>query len=110
MMSLGCRLTLQEDDHVHQLHDPSDSQLVQDYEKNFQLYWGSIPRAMFTLINLMLVAENAEVLRPIFYSDAFVFMVILLFLFFTLFVILNVLVGLIMDHMMQANEELKKEE
>merc|ERR1719161_59197 len=58
----------------------------------------------------MLIAEYTEFIRPLYFTQPHVWVFLTLFLFFTLFGILNELMGIIMDNMMQASEDLKKEE
>merc|ERR1712096_139849 len=52
---------------------------------NANMYFGSIPRCMFSLFNLVLLAEYPEFMRPLFIQNIFVWLCLTAFTFFTVF-------------------------
>merc|ERR1719443_1324691 len=77
---------------------------------NVDMYFGTISRSMFTLFNMVLMVEYPEFMRPVFFQDKFIWFVLTVFSFFTVFGVLNVLVAVIVDNMMQATSDMKKED
>merc|ERR1719379_1751797 len=87
---------------------PSDIlelEVMTEYDIN--MYFGSIPKAMFSLFNLVLLAEYPEFMRPLFLNQPELFVVLLVLVFFSVFGVLNVLVGVVVENMMVATAELK---
>merc|ERR1719160_1591733 len=98
---VGLLCTIAMKDHID--NDPGVWMEQHDIFKAYSadMYFGTIPRSMFTLFNLVLMAEYPEFVRPIFFLDPALVGIFVVFVFFTVFGVLNVLVGLIVDNMFQ---------
>merc|ERR1719498_1329415 len=57
-----------------------------------------------------MLAEYQEFFRPLFFTNPLVCALLTLFVFFTVFGVLNVLMGVIVEQMQQATQDLKMEE
>jgi len=71
-------------------------------------YFGNVPRSMFSLLSVCLLAEWSEIFRPILAHQPWVFPFFLVFLVFATLGLLNVIVGVIVDNTMAATYEVKK--
>merc|ERR1719238_989024 len=80
-------------------------EVFQNY--NPDLYWGTVLRSMFSLLNLVLMAEYSEFVRPMYFDSPVSWFFLTAFAFFTVFGILNVLLGMIMENMHDASEAMK---
>merc|ERR1719230_253855 len=56
------------------------------------------------------MAEYPEFVRPLFFTNTLVWVLVAAFIFFAVFGLLNVLMGVIVENMMQATQDLKLEE
>jgi hypothetical protein len=111
MGSLFCVMLLKDKTPEQSLIDRYDKwEIIQDYLGASDMYWGSVPRAMLTLFNLVLMFEDPEFLRPIFFLEPVVWFVLVVFSFFTVFGVLNVLMAVIVENTLENTENMKKEE
>lgn len=76
---------------------------------NFQ-YFGSISRSMYTLFNIILLAEFETVGRPVFEYQPFMVIFFLIFIVYTTFGVLNVIIGVIVDNTMVAQNAIEQED
>ena len=76
---------------VAPLEEVNESPVVLDF--NPAIYFGSIPRSMFTLFNMVLLAEYAEHARAIFEMQPYLLAFYTAFIFMTTFGVLNVIIG-----------------
>eukprot|EP00747_Dinoflagellata_sp_TGD_P091365 gnl/TRDRNA2_/TRDRNA2_165028_c0_seq2.p1 gnl/TRDRNA2_/TRDRNA2_165028_c0~~gnl/TRDRNA2_/TRDRNA2_165028_c0_seq2.p1 ORF type:complete len:710 (-),score=118.61 gnl/TRDRNA2_/TRDRNA2_165028_c0_seq2:61-2190(-) len=85
-----------------------------DYQEEVQIkfnnyqYFGNIPRSMYTLINIVILAEWPEIGRAVIEKQAYIFPVFLLFIAFTTFGLANVVIAVIVEGMTNATEEMAK--
>lgn len=68
-----------------------------DYDFDNQEFFGSIWRAMLSLFNMALLTEWAQVIRPIFDNQPACIPIFVVFVIFTTFGILNVIIGVIVE-------------
>jgi len=69
---------------------------------NNYMYFGSIPRSMYSLFSIVIVGEWAEITRPVFEQQPLLMVFFVAFVVFTTFGIMNVIIGVIVDHTMEA--------
>merc|ERR1719409_860760 len=78
-------------------------------EWNNFVYFGSIPRSMYTLFNIVILAEFAEIGRPMIEKQPEMLMFFAIFIVFTTFGVLNVIIGVIVDNTMEAAKSMEKD-
>merc|ERR1712048_231127 len=78
-------------------------------EFNPKIYFGSVPEAMYSLLNLVLIAEFSQFGRPIFLKQPWFFPVFLLVIVIAIFGLLNMLIGLIVEKTGKLADKLRKE-
>jgi len=71
--------------------------------------YGSTLKAMQSLINIAMLTEWTELVRPVIYKQPFVGIVFFLYVWFVAFGVMNVIVGMIVDSVMAHIEEVKQE-
>merc|ERR1719359_904067 len=79
------------------------------YFNNYE-YFGNIPRAMYTLFNVVIMAEWTEMGRAIIEYQPEMFIFFLVFIVFTTFGIMNVIIGVIVDNTMEAAKAVEKDQ
>merc|ERR1719498_2012693 len=107
-MGLVCTLLVKGDIKTSDESWRENHSLMSSYEPD--MYFGSIPRSMFTLFNLIMMVEYAEFLRPMFFHDPVLCPILIAFSAFIVFGVLNVLVGIIVENMAQSNKDMEREE
>merc|ERR1719262_539746 len=76
-----------------------------DWEFNNYQYFGTLPRAMFTLFNLALLTEDWDnVGRATLEKQPYLLIFLLLFIAVNTFGLMNVIVGVIVDNTLAAGE------
>merc|ERR1719387_3475278 len=83
-------------------------ELVEEF--NPYMYFGTIPRSMYTLFCIVILAEWPEIGRPIIERQPHMFLFFLMFIIFTTFGVLNVIVGVIVDNTMEAAKQIEAED
>lgn len=78
-------------------------------EFNNFVYFGSLPRAMFTLFNLAILAEWPEFGRAIWEQQPEMLIFLLAFIVFTTFGVMNVVVGIIVENTLDAARAIHQE-
>eukprot|EP00747_Dinoflagellata_sp_TGD_P091366 gnl/TRDRNA2_/TRDRNA2_165028_c0_seq3.p1 gnl/TRDRNA2_/TRDRNA2_165028_c0~~gnl/TRDRNA2_/TRDRNA2_165028_c0_seq3.p1 ORF type:complete len:715 (-),score=129.48 gnl/TRDRNA2_/TRDRNA2_165028_c0_seq3:45-2189(-) len=84
-----------------------------DYQEEVQIkfnnyqYFGSIPRSMYTLFNIVILAEWPEIGRAVIEKQAHIFPVFLFFIIFSAFGLTNVVIGVIVQNMTDAAAEVE---
>merc|ERR1719352_2000031 len=73
-------------------------------------YFGTIPRSMFTLFSVVILAEWPEIVRPICEQQVYMFPFFILFIVLTTFGLANVIIGVIVDNTFQAAAQIDQEE
>mmetsp|Transcript_25450 Transcript_25450/g.61554 ORF Transcript_25450/g.61554 Transcript_25450/m.61554 type:complete len:683 (-) Transcript_25450:45-2093(-) len=85
---------------------PGYSEDVDDFEMfskfNPYEFFGTITRAMFTLFSLVLLTEFAEIARPMFEKQPGLIMFVILYIALLTFGVLNVLIGVIVESVMDS--------
>lgn len=71
-------------------------------EFNNFFYFGNLERSMLSTLNMILLAEWAEVVRPMWVVQPFMVFPLVIFTFISTFGILNLIVGVIVERMMAA--------
>lgn len=74
---------------------------------NYQ-FFGSVPRSMYTLFNVVILSEWSEIGRAIIEIQPYMFVFFVAFISFTTFGVMNVIIGVIVDNTMAAAKELEK--
>lgn len=78
--------------------DESDIQLLEVMKEfNNFVYFGNMPRAMYTLFNIAILAETREITRPLLEKMPTMSFFILVFVVFMSFGIMNVIIGVIVE-------------
>jgi len=77
---------------------------------NNALYFGTVSRAMFSLFSVCLLAEWAEIGRPVLEHQPLIFPFFIFFVIFTTLGILNVIVGVIVENTMAATSMMRDED
>jgi len=77
---------------------------------NNRLYFGTVTRAMFSLLSICLLAEWADIGRPVLEFQLIVFPFFIFFVVFTTLGILNVIVGVIVENTMAATTAVRDED
>merc|ERR1719171_1288200 len=103
-----CTMELSAGDGAQGLTVDQNWEVMDEYQS--QMYWGSIPRSMFTLFNFILLAECSEFLRPLFFTNPAICVVLMLFIFMYCLGVANVVVGVIVENVLKSAEDLKTEE
>jgi voltage-gated sodium channel len=76
---------------------------------NNYVYFGTITRSMYTLFNVVIMAEWSEIGRPAVERKPSMILFFILFIVFTTFGILNVIIGVIVDNTMEAAKSREEE-
>jgi len=85
--------------------DPEILNLAADSFNNFQ-YFGSIGRSIFSLFGLVTLSEWSTTARPVAEQQPFAVVVLVSFTLVTAFGVFNVLVGLVVEHALEASQAL----
>lgn len=83
------------------------SQILQSF--NNYVYFGTIPRSMYTLFNVVIGAEWPEIGRAVWERQPAIFVMFAFFIICTMFGLMNVLIGIIVDNTKSAQERLASE-
>merc|ERR1712176_921562 len=78
-------------------------------EFNPKIYFGSVPEAMYSLFNLVLIAEFSQFGRPIFLKQPWFFPVFILIIFIATFGLMNMLIGLVVENTQKQADKFHKE-
>merc|ERR1719359_2783554 len=76
---------------------------------NNYVYFGTISRSMYTLFNVVILAEFAEFGRAMIEKQPEMAIFFVFFIVFTTFGILNVIIGVIVDNTMEAAKSMDEE-
>jgi len=87
-------------------YETVDMDLLEDW--NNEEYFGTVSRAMTTLLNMCLLTEWAEILRPVRAKQPYIFPFFILFVVFTTLGILNVIIGVIVENTTAATNAMNK--
>eukprot|EP00746_Dinoflagellata_sp_MGD_P014860 gnl/MRDRNA2_/MRDRNA2_132774_c0_seq1.p1 gnl/MRDRNA2_/MRDRNA2_132774_c0~~gnl/MRDRNA2_/MRDRNA2_132774_c0_seq1.p1 ORF type:complete len:717 (-),score=136.78 gnl/MRDRNA2_/MRDRNA2_132774_c0_seq1:347-2497(-) len=79
-----------------------DTSEMQDTDFDINQYYGTVPRAMFTLFETSIEPLN---IRPVIERQPWMMVFFLGFIFLTTFGVMNVIVGVIVDHTMSISQE-----
>lgn len=92
----------------------TDEASIEDQETmaNFNPYlaFGNMPKSMFTLFNLAIMAEWVEVVRPVSIKQPELTVFFIGFAMFVTFGVMNVMVGMIVDNVSKEKDRLEDEE
>merc|ERR1719387_2671328 len=83
-------------------------ELVEEF--NPYMYFGTIPRSMYTLFCIVILAEWPEIGRPIIEKQPHMFAFFLVFIIFTTFGVMNVIIGVIVDNTMEAAKSIEADD
>lgn len=91
-------------------HDDDSALVESEYDDwNSFVYFGNIPRSMYTLFNVILLAEFETISRPIFEKQPFMTIFLVAFVIFTTFGLLNVIIGVVCDNTLEAAKQLDED-
>lgn len=76
---------------------------------NNYVYFGTITRSMYTLFNIVIMAEWPEIGRPLVERKPSMIFFFCFFIIFTTFGVLNVIIGVIVDNTMEAAKDMEAE-
>lgn len=78
--------------------------------QNFNPYtsFGGVSRSMFTLFNIALGAEWAEVVRPVYEKQPVMAVVLVIFVILVVYGVLNIIIAMIVDTVMQNRMHLER--
>merc|ERR1719329_1873668 len=76
---------------------------------NNYLYFGSLSRSMLSLINVILLDEWTDIIRPVLEVQAYMALSIFCLVLFTTFGVFNVVIGVVVQRMMEAMEAVRQE-
>lgn len=79
-------------------------------EFNPYVCFGSMSSAMLTLFNIAILSEWSEVVRPIMIKDPPLIVFFIFFVLFVTFGVMNVIIGMIVDNVMQSARKLQEEQ
>merc|ERR1712060_526135 len=79
-----------------------DTDIVSEFDP--QIYFGTVPKAMYTLFNLVVFAEFSEFARPIFLKQPHFWVIFPIIIFISSFGLLNMLVGIVVENTMKTSE------
>jgi len=77
---------------------------------NSELYFGSVLRAMFSLLSVCLLTEWSTIGRPVMFQQPLFFPFFLVFIVFMTLGLMNVIVGVIVENTMAATTKVEKED
>lgn len=90
--------------------DPDDIDSAKDVANwNNYVYFGTMLRSMFTLFNIVILAEFPEIGRPMIEKQPGMIVFFVIFIVFTTFGVLNVIIGVIVDNTMEAAKSMEKD-
>lgn len=94
---------------------PEHSEDVDNYpevvEFNPYLYFGTMPRAMYTLLNVALLTDDWGVIsRPLFEKQPLILCLLLMFVSFATFGLLNVIMSIIVESVLEQSREMHQQE
>eukprot|EP00746_Dinoflagellata_sp_MGD_P132067 gnl/MRDRNA2_/MRDRNA2_65794_c0_seq1.p1 gnl/MRDRNA2_/MRDRNA2_65794_c0~~gnl/MRDRNA2_/MRDRNA2_65794_c0_seq1.p1 ORF type:complete len:770 (-),score=131.39 gnl/MRDRNA2_/MRDRNA2_65794_c0_seq1:73-2382(-) len=99
--------------HLHPLYS-QDPDVIMDWEDNANfnpyMYFGTILRSMYTLFNIVILTEFPEIGRPIIEKQPHMFAFFLVFIIFTTFGVMNVIIGVIVDNTMEAAKAIEEDD
>lgn len=75
---------------------------------NYQ-YFGTVARAIMTLLNLVVLCELDTIVRPVWEVQPLIAMILMALAFLFTFCFFNILIGMIMDSVMQSVKSLESE-
>lgn len=76
---------------------------------NNYVYFGTMMRSMYTLFNIVILAEFPEIGRPMIEKQPGMIVFFVFFIVFTTFGVLNVIIGVIVDNTMEAAKSMEKD-
>lgn len=85
-----------------------ESDVMQNF--NPHVSFGSVGRAMFTLFNVAILSEWTEVVRPLMVRGQWQVIFFIFFVMFVTFGIMNVIIGMIVDNVMENARTIAAEE
>eukprot|EP00746_Dinoflagellata_sp_MGD_P066115 gnl/MRDRNA2_/MRDRNA2_27442_c0_seq1.p1 gnl/MRDRNA2_/MRDRNA2_27442_c0~~gnl/MRDRNA2_/MRDRNA2_27442_c0_seq1.p1 ORF type:complete len:541 (+),score=92.68 gnl/MRDRNA2_/MRDRNA2_27442_c0_seq1:208-1623(+) len=88
-------------------YSSTEEEEVTDFEFNVYQYYGTVPRAMFTLFETCIEPLN---IRPVIERQPYMLLFFSVFIFLTTFGVLNVIIGVIVDHTMAVSPEIRRAE
>merc|ERR550514_655258 len=77
---------------------------------NNYVYFGTVLRSMYTLFNIVIMAEWPEIGRPLIEKQPQMFLFFVFFIIFTTFGVMNVIIGVIVDNTMEAARSMAKDD
>ena len=88
MMALVCRIMVNFEENQDLDREYQDWPVMTYWQDNSEMYFGTLPRSMFSLLSLVLLAEYPEFMRPLFFTNTVLMLIVLAFVFFAVFGIL----------------------
>merc|ERR1712031_136803 len=83
----------------------------EDYGIDFQQeYFSDMAHSMMTLLNIAILAEWGEIVRPVLRHQPMLLPCFIVFVFVSSFAMLNVMIGIICDNISEARKELENNE